>query len=207
MAELTFPEAEAAHVRETYAKAQVILEYGSGGSTQLAAEMPDKLVMSVESDRDWAIGLQAKIDASTPPSQAIVYYVDIGPTGKWGRPVSDDHWQMFHRYPMAIWDEPFFRHPDLILIDGRFRAACFAAVCLRITQPVRLLFDDYADRPLYHAIERLCPPQKTVGRMAEFELTPGLVTPKNIGFVISLFSWATYASGEKPNYTLPDWMA
>src|SRR5690554_3693764 len=115
MTTLTLPEIEAAHLRSAYAEAQVILEYGSGGSTRVAAEMPGKLVFSVESDRDWAITLQAELDTAQLPSPAIVYHADIGETGKWGRPKNAESWQKFHRYPIAIWDEPFFRHPDLVL--------------------------------------------------------------------------------------------
>jgi hypothetical protein len=49
--ELTFSPEVAELVRETYAQAQVILEYGSGGSTVLASEMAGKTVFSVESDK------------------------------------------------------------------------------------------------------------------------------------------------------------
>ena len=50
---LTLPEAEAALITAAYDKAEVILEYGSGGSTVLAADLGKKVV-AVESDRDWA---------------------------------------------------------------------------------------------------------------------------------------------------------
>lgn len=63
--ELTFREAEAEVLRAGHALARVILEYGSGGSTVLAAGMPEKLVFSVESDRDWAIRLQHEIRPAT----------------------------------------------------------------------------------------------------------------------------------------------
>lgn len=170
---LSFPEAEAALVRERYAAARVILEYGSGDSTVLAAEMPGKYVMSVESDRDWAISLQSWLHDARLPSPAIVWHVDIGPTGRWGRPLDDSAWQRFHRYPLQIWSEPFFRHPDVILIDGRFRPACLVAACLRIEQPATVLFDDYTDRPSYQAVvERLMKPERTVGRIAEFQIVP-----------------------------------
>lgn len=169
---LTLPPAEAAHLTEHYKAARIILEYGSGGSTVLGARLPGKLVFSVESDRDWAIDLQEKIDRANLASPAIVYPVDIGPTGAWGRPVDESSWRQFHRYPTAIWSEPFFRHPDLILIDGRFRPACFVNACLRIKQPVTVLFDDYVNRKAYHVVERLVKPVARIGRMAEFRLSP-----------------------------------
>lgn len=207
MTVLTLPEAESAYLHEAYAQARIILEYGSGGSTRVGAEMPGKLIYSVESDRQWAIRLQAELDAAQLPSPAIVYHVDIGETGKWGRPIHQGDWQKFHRFPMAIWDESFFHHPDLVLIDGRFRAACFATVCLRITRPVRLLFDDYEDRPLYQVIERISRPVRMIGRMAEFALHPGMIGPEDMGFIISLFSWVTYADEKEADYSVPSWLA
>lgn len=40
-------------VARVYGQAETILEYGSGGSTVLAAELPDKHITTVESDRSW----------------------------------------------------------------------------------------------------------------------------------------------------------
>ena len=194
-AELTLPDAEAALLRHHLAAARVVLEYGSGGSTLLAAGMPGKLVLSVESDRDWAIAMQAELDAAALPSPAIVQHVDIGPTGAWGRPLDAQHWPRFHRYALTIWDAPHFRHPDLVFIDGRFRPACFAATCLRITRPVTVLFDDYAEREAYHIVERIATPVEMAGRMARFTLAPGMVAQESMTALIALFSQASYAGG------------
>ena len=57
--DLTLPKAEAAWLAEFYGVAGTILEYGSGGSTVLAAEMPGKTVYSVESDLAWAADMAA----------------------------------------------------------------------------------------------------------------------------------------------------
>ncbi len=201
---LTFPEAEAAHLRAAQGHARVILEYGTGGSTWMAAEQPGKLVLGVESDRDWALRLQAALDrgwlAGDLASGGIVHHVDIGPTGAWGRPRDARAWARFHRYPLEIWDQPFFRHPDLILIDGRFRPACLATACLRITRPVTVLFDDYTDRPAYHAVERFARPARCIGRMAEFHLTPGQVPQADLGRVIDLFARPSFAGRGRTDY-------
>lgn len=197
---LTFPDAEAAFVRRHYKKARVILEYGSGGSTQLAASMPGKFVMSVESDRRWALNLQRELDQAGLTSPAIVWHVDIGPTGRWGRPETSEYWQRFHLYPLSIWSEPFFRHPDLILVDGRFRPACIAAACLRIQKPVTVLFDDYVTRPKYHVVERLVKPVEIVGRMARFELTPDLARKSDMALLVGLFSEVSLDQPGKQEY-------
>lgn len=181
------PEAEAAYLLDAYERAQVILEYGSGASTMLASQLPGKLILSVESDRHWARKLRREIDEMGPTSSVIVYHVDIGPTGPWGRPVDESGWKRYHRYPNAIWDEPFFRHPDVVLIDGRFRPACLITTMLHATRPVTVLFDDYTNRPRYGLVERILPPVRLIGRMAEFQIQPGRLRSQDIGFAISLF--------------------
>ena len=47
------PVVEAELLRQHYEDADAILEYGSGGSTLMAAEMEGKHVTSVESDKAW----------------------------------------------------------------------------------------------------------------------------------------------------------
>jgi hypothetical protein len=190
---MTFPDKVRKLVERRYAKARVILEYGSGGSTVLAASQPGKFIQSVECDFDWAMNLRLHLDEIGTASPVVIFPVDIGPIGMWGRPVDSADWHKFRRYPVDVWDQPFFRHPDLVLIDGRFRPACFAAVCLRITKPVCLLFDDYFDRPQYHEVEALAKPTRAFGRMAEFILEPQSFAPEEITRALSLFSQASYA--------------
>lgn len=199
--ELSFGPEEASLVRAIYSEANVILEYGSGGSTVLGASQPGKLVFSVESDRAWAIRLQHEIDKRNLPSAATVYHVDIGPTGAWGRPVNADNWTQFHKYPLAIWDEPFFRQPDVVLVDGRFRPACMMATALRTTKPVTVLFDDYAKRKAYHCVEDFIKPSKRVGRMVLFRVEPRQLTATEIGALMDQFFRATYDGMTKSAYS------
>jgi len=190
--DLNFPMGEDKTLRSSYSLSRVILEYGSGGSTFFAAGEPGKLVLSVESDRFWAVRLQRELDTRELPSPAIVHYVDIGPTGDWGRPLSPERWVQFHRYPLSIWDEPFFRQPDVVLIDGRFRPACLMAVMLRTSKRVTVLFDDYTDRPAYHSVEELIRPAEIVGRMAVFEVEPRRFDPSEATLLMNHFFRATY---------------
>jgi hypothetical protein len=181
---LTFPRREAGLVRRMYAAATNILEYGSGGSTLLGARL-GKRIVSVESDRAWADRLQAEL--ATFPA-ALVHHVYIGPTEKWGMPSRPRYHGRFHRYALSVWDLPDLGEPDLVLIDGRFRAACLAATMLRTRRPTTVLFDDYEDRPHYHGVEKLARKEESVGRMARFTVTPGTIPAEMLTEVIGWFS-------------------
>ena len=186
--ELTFPEVEADWVRRHYADARVILEYGSGGSTVLAASNPECTVFSVESDRDWAANLEAYFRQNPPSGLVRQHPVDIGPTEKWGRPKGQGGWRKYHRYPISVWDREDFQHPDLVLIDGRFRAACWLTVLIRATKPVVVLFDDYVDRSAYHMVEDFVKPTEIRGRMARFDLSPQTFPVSHMARIFETFT-------------------
>ncbi|MCU0902895.1 MAG: glycosyltransferase family 2 protein [Tabrizicola sp.] len=172
--ELTFAPKERRFLVRHYEAAGTILEYGSGGSTVLAAKL-GKTVFSVESDQAWAERMAQHLSALS--EMAKVHWADVGPTGPWGVPTKPREFRKFHGYALSVWDRPDFRHPDLVLIDGRFRAACLVAVMLRATKPVTVLFDDYHNRRYYHGVERLARKEEMVGRMARFTVTPGAIPP------------------------------
>lgn len=167
---LILPEVEAAALEEALAGARVVLEYGMGGSTAVAAELPGKTLFSVESDPAWLAMMVRYFDATPPVAAVHLHHGDIGPVENWGYPLDDSHRHLWQDYAATVWDRDDFQHPDLVLIDGRFRVGCFLAVAARVTRPVTVLFDDYADRPDYHGVERLVPPVALHGRMARFEL-------------------------------------
>ncbi|WP_371036912.1 MULTISPECIES: hypothetical protein [unclassified Rhodosalinus] len=187
---LTFPPRVADWVRERYAAARVILEYGSGGSTILAAGMPGKTVFSVESDKAWAESMQAVLEAGEYPATVRLHHVDIGPTGKWGRPADGAGFRRYHRYPVSVWERPDFVQPDLVLIDGRFRLACALTTMLLTTRPLTLLFDDYVNRRAYHAIERFLDVAETRGRMARFEVEPRALPREGFSVIAGAFAKA-----------------
>lgn len=183
---LTLPEAEAEAVARAYRGADVILEYGSGGSTALAADM-GKTVFSVESDAEWCARMQAWFNAVPAKGSVTLHHADIGPTKKWGMPTGMAAFRRFPGYALSIWDHPAFQHPDVVLIDGRFRPACLLATAFRITRPVTVLFDDYADRPAYHDIEAMFRPTAMHGRMAEFALDPTPLAADRLSWVMGWF--------------------
>jgi len=186
--ELTLPDAEAAHLRAAYEGAAAILEYGSGGSTVLASEMPGKRVWSVESDEAWAGMMRGWFDANPPANgtQVEVIWADIGPTKAWGHPQGKSGYLRFPRYPLGVWERGDIT-PDLVLVDGRFRTGCALAASLFTKKPLRLLFDDYAPRPHYHRIEDFIgAPRRRIGRMAEFEVVPRALPLERLGDAIEM---------------------
>jgi len=185
---LTLPPEEAALVKERYAAASVILEYGSGGSTLLAAGEKGKTIFSVESDKDWSAKLGRYFKAHPPEANVVLHTVDVGPTGEWGMPLDSSGWKKYHEYPLSVWDRPDFTHPDLILIDGRFRAACFVSAALRISRPTVVLWDDYVNRKSYHEVERWVRPTSFHGRLARFDLEPITLIGSDLSWAITQFT-------------------
>lgn len=188
--ELTFPKAEAEAVRLAYAHAQVILEYGSGGSTVLAAEM-GKRVTSVESDGKWARMMRDYFEANPPKGEVEVIHADIGPTREWGHPVDDRDWRRFAAYPLGVWQKGrMAAQPDVVLVDGRFRPGCALATAFNIEQPVTLLFDDYRNREQYHEIEDFVGQPTLIGRLAVFDINPMPVPSDRLLDVIRMMTHA-----------------
>ena len=120
-------------------------EYGCGGSTAIANGMINLLrITSVETDFEWA----KKVHEVCPDVNMI--WVDIGPTKEFGQPVDETLRLGWPRVP-EVWvlaEQPY----DLVLIDGRFRVACAALICLQPKHVKRICFDDFTTRPQYHVI-------------------------------------------------------
>ena len=186
---LTMPPEEAAWITQAYGdpKAKVILEYGAGGSTVLAASHPGKTIFSVESDVDWIASMEAYFDREPGQSAVTLHHAKVGPTQDWGMPAGEDHWRKFRAYPLSVWDRPDFEHPDVVLIDGRFRKACLLTVLFRATRPVTVYFDDYLNRDNYHEVEEFTPWAETRGRMARFDITPQAIDPARLSTILKIY--------------------
>lgn len=185
--ELTLPEAEAALLHAAYEKADVILEYGSGGSTVMASEMPGKSVFSVESDKDWALMMRGYMAANQPASgtEVDIIWSDIGATKEWGHPVDHSEFQRYPRYALEVWGLPEFKQPDVVLVDGRFRQACALSAAFLSKKPVEVFFDDYVQRKHYHRVEEFLGSPKITGRMAQFNVTPQAIPPERLLWLVN----------------------
>ncbi|MBQ4775578.1 O-linked N-acetylglucosamine transferase, SPINDLY family protein [Pectobacterium versatile] len=136
---------------EYYLKqATCYFEFGSGGSTKLAARNNVE-VFGVESDKVWVETLKKEVGPLCK-----VEYVDIGPTKAWGYPVDDIHREKFPHYSETILKHD--RTFNLILVDGRFRVACTLNAIKHILEKKKNIADsvifihDFWNRPDYHIV-------------------------------------------------------
>jgi hypothetical protein len=172
------PESVAARLREMLKTANCYLEYGSGATTVMAASMGVSYVVTTESDANWLAALRHKLLLLGGPTNTELIHADIGPTRDWGYPTSDVNWRDYPKYPVVSWRRcsHYGLTPDVVLIDGRFRVACFLASLAFGAPGTRILFDDYFDRPHYHAVEQFLSPVAKHDRAAEFVIADPPVT-------------------------------
>ena len=145
-------------------RCQSYLEFGSGGSTLIAHQLK-VCTTSVESDLFYAFAVRKALSMRT---SVTLLTPDLGLTKRSGWPAfgSSKKGLLYVSAPFPI--TPF---PDLILVDGRYRAAC----ALKSAQQASaagtsstLIFDDYKYRSQYHVVEDLLGKPEIVGRSAIF---------------------------------------
>jgi len=154
---------------------RVFLEYGAGGSSVMVAHAGVKSIYSVDTDKPFLKAVRQRLtDDGIPRRRFIPIYADIGATKEWGRPVDESHAREWPNYCSAPWKKLLKtgERPDLVLIDGRFRVASFLITMLMAPSGCVILFDDYANWPEYHVVERYLRPARFAGRMAEFVVEP-----------------------------------
>jgi hypothetical protein len=172
--------------------ARIYLEYGSGGSTIVAAKSRVRF-KTVDSDPFFLRAVENKITSEFGSPNGDFLYCNIGMTELWGIPIfkrlSAGRRKRWKRYPLAPWlNDPSFL-PDLVLIDGRFRVACALTTIKYLSNKVsfEILVDDYRDRPEYREIEKYAELSSMQGRMAVFKPKPA-VNLDNIDRAIETYS-------------------
>jgi len=158
-------------LKQAFSQSKVYLEYGCGGSTLLAANTNRLTVVSIDSDQKWIDRVQAHMPSDARnPRKAEILIAPIGHVEAWGRPTDRSKISSWNAYSSLPWfycsDNSLI--PDLILIDGRFRVACFCASFLSAREGATILFDDFFGRPHYNIVKSLVEPIRMHGRMAEF---------------------------------------
>lgn len=174
------PEASVAYLESRLKISKCYLEYGSGGSTRMAAAIGVPRVFSVESDKHFAEAVRLAAAKEKGGSTIFVHTADVGETGAWGMPTSTEAAKLWPDYALGIWKfiSKAKASPDLVLIDGRFRVACFLASVMSTRPGTQILMDDYVGREKrYSRVEAIVPLKQTVSRMAVFE-TPESYDPR-----------------------------
>jgi len=139
-------------------------EYGVGLSTLHVLNETQSLVRSVDTSAAW---VESVVNAAGTQTRLDAVHVDLGPVvDSGGRPVDYRHRSQIGEYLEAPFAAGF--RPDCVLIDGRFRVACFLTALLRCEAGSNIVFDDYTTRLRYHVVEEVCSPVETFGRQALF---------------------------------------
>jgi protein O-GlcNAc transferase len=192
MFKVTLPPSVAEYISNLYSSASIVLEYGTGGSTFLALQANQKsIVYGCDTDSKWLTRLTTEVAISGYGNRFIPVHQDIGTTKEWGYPILNDGETILNRVhqmvnaPIQPWRilANTKSSPDVILIDGRFRAASFLTSLANISKPCIILLDDYVKRPKYHIVERLIKPARLIDRAAIFEVEPGVHLPSISNFI------------------------
>lgn len=144
------------------ADARVYGEYGLGASTLWMDRHTDAHVIGVDTAADWVTQTQAALTRTTHD----IAHIDVGPVAKWGRPRTYRKRCNFIHYVEGLWTGDVL--PDVVLVDGRFRVACFLTTLLHAKPGCRVIFDDYIDRRTYHLVEEFVLPDARNDRQAVF---------------------------------------
>jgi hypothetical protein len=143
------------------------LEFGTGGSTRMAAMMVRQRITSVDSSAEWLDKVAEACRAPECRVQPDLVRVDIGPVGRWGMPVDEqarDRWPLYHA---SIWERPEAWEADFCLVDGRFRVACFMQTLLHCRADTLIGIHDFA-RKQYHVVHEVARQVARVDELAIF---------------------------------------
>ena len=147
--------------REALDSANACLEFGCGLSTEFVSQNYKCRNRSVETSPEWVNHVRKQV-----PTEVEVIHVDLGPVGEWGRPLTYNFHDRFIKYFESGFDGDY--RPDVILIDGRFRVACFLTSLLLSTPGTKIVIDDYPRQPQYHVVEQILAPASISSRQALF---------------------------------------
>ena len=149
------------------------LEFGSGGTTCLAASKIRDWVISVDSSQDWLDRVASSCAEHETYKQPTLIDVDIGRTKAWGYPddqTTKPRWATYHE---AVWQrDERAATADLFLIDGRFRVACFLQVVSRAAPGALIAIHDF-QRPEYQVVREFAREIASARYLSVFQVEPG----------------------------------
>ena len=139
------------------------VEFGVGASTIWLSNNSNAEVHGVDSSKEWIDFVKARINSQT----AQFHHIDLGPLGSHGTPITYDRLGSFESYSNSIWSQT--ANAKLVLVDGRFRVACFIKALMNTSFGTNIIFDDYFSRPQYSIVENLLLPTNRCGDQAIFQ--------------------------------------
>lgn len=154
--------------RELLKNAKSYIEYGCGGSTVFAFTQSNTKIICVDTDPSWLEMVLNFIPGDL--SRLDACHVGLGEVTDWGYPTDTNADGTVY----ASWPWTRTKDCDLVLIDGRFRVACFAKTMLEAKPGTAVLFEDYFDRNNYKEVEKIASPKSKHGRTALF-IRPGSI--------------------------------
>ena len=143
----------------------IYFEYGVGASTRWVLDNTNSKIIAVDTDKEWINFVDVKVEKS----RIKLVWTNLGYLTKWGRPNSYKYRNNFIDYVASVWN--FKKQADVILIDGRFRVACFLYSLMHSKNGSVIIFDDYFNRPWYHVIEEVISLHDQCGRQAVFKVS------------------------------------
>lgn len=162
-------------------KAKVYGEYGIGYSTKSILLNNNSTIIAAETNYEYLLNWKTKL-ALRENDQLI--YINIGEIKGWGYPIDYSMKESYIDYFESIWK--LNDKPDFVLIDGRFRVACFLTSLLLSDPGTKILFDDY-QRKYYHVIEEIIEPTDKTETQALF-VRPEQVDYEKITILRDAFS-------------------
>ena len=143
--------------------AKVYAEYGVGKSSIWVLQNTQAKILAVDTSQHWIDHVKSQ---SPDHHRFEIAWVNLGHIGWAGRPRGYSFRNQFMDYVGSLWNRS--EQPDLVLIDGRFRVACFLFSLATARPGCIILFDDYTNRPEYHLVEEYLAPTSYCGRQAKF---------------------------------------
>ena len=160
------------YLTDALKQAKFYLEYGSGGSTVLASKLGVDYI-TIETDLLFLNAVKNKVNqlGNKNLSKQKYLYRNIGLTSRWGHPLFPDTRRQSLLTKFKNYSDPKFAmrdKPDLIMIDGRFRAVTLLRMYdyLKTYTGWKVLFDDYFSREEYKIVSQFFKVDERLGRLA-----------------------------------------
>jgi hypothetical protein len=160
--------------------AYTFIEYGSGGSTIYLLKH-DKKVFSVESNPEFYQYMNSiRLLKQAAGKNLHFQFIDLGPTNKWGRPLTSEKSESWSAYYKKIWEkiDPYRDKIDVIFIDGRFRVSCCLYSILKVLaynwRETVFVIHDFWRRNKYHVVLKFLDVEKSETNLVSFKLKPNI---------------------------------